>query len=144
VYIYVDFRLTVDDRPEVKYINRHVIEKIYAAGPEVWLKLGIELLEEKDVPALQAIKSNVTAECSTRCSEMFKLWLERRPEASWRHLINATRRINLGTLASDIEKLFITGKTSKEVATVDRPVLQADQETLGQSSSLLQESHNGM
>ena len=141
---YVGFRLTVDDRPEVKYINRYVKGKVYAAGPEVWLKLGIELLEEKDVPALQTIKSNVT-ECSTRCSEMFKLWIERQPEASWRHLINAIRRINLGTLAFDIEKLFVTGKTSEEVATVDQQVLQADQQALGQSSSLqAYASQNGM
>jgi len=69
-----------------------------------------------------------------RCSEMFKLWLERRPEASWRHLINAIRRIRLDNLASDIERLFVT----EEISTVDQPVLQADQQ------SLLQVSHNGM
>ena len=37
----------VDDHPEVKYINRHVKENICAARPEVWLDLGIELLQEE-------------------------------------------------------------------------------------------------
>jgi len=97
------------------------------------------LLDEKDEAALKMIKYNAT-ESSTCCSRMFDLWLTRRPEASWRHLINAVRRIRLENLASDIERLFVTGETSEEVATVDQPVLQADQ----QSSNLLQASHNGM
>ena len=79
---------TVDDRPEMKYINRYVKEKVCASGPEVWLQLGIEMLDKKDVEALYAIKYGVS-ESSTRCLEMFKMWLERQPKASWSHLIIA-------------------------------------------------------
>jgi len=101
------------------------------------------LLDKEDEAALKMIKFDAI-ECSTRCSKMFDLWLTRRPEADWKHLINAIRRIHLDNLASDIERLFVTGKTSEEVATVDQPVLQADQQTVGSSLSFLQASHNGM
>ena len=104
----------VDDRPEIKYINRHVKEEICASGAEVWLRLGEELLEEKDVNALHAIKSD-SSECSTRCSEMFKLWLERQPGASWRRLIKALKQINMNKLASDIEKLLVKEQTGEQV-----------------------------
>ena len=126
---------TVGDRPEVKYINRHVKEKVCGAGPEVWLDLGIQLLEKEDVPALLTIKSDVS-ECSDRCSKMFNLWLERRPKASWSNLIEALKLIHQDKLASDIVDLLSIRKQSEEVGTVD------GQQTFGQD--LLQVSHSGM
>jgi len=112
----------VDDPPEVKYINRHVKTKVCAAGPEVWINLGVELLDEKDVEKLCTIKSD-SAECDTRCSKMFELWLRRQPGASWRQLIVALKQIGLDKLASDVEKLLSVEQTSKEVAKIISTVL---------------------
>ena len=115
----------MNDRPETKYLNRYVIEEVCASGPEAWSRLGNELLEEKDAAALNVIKSNVTGS-TMRCAEMFRLWLERQPDASWRRLITAMKNIHMHTLASDVEKLL----ASKEAVTVDqRQILQEGQHT---------------
>ena len=115
----------MDDRPETKYLNRYIIEEVCASGPEAWSRLGNELLEEKDAAALNVIKSNVTGS-TMRCAEMFRLWLERQPDASWRRLITAMKKIRMHTLASDVEKLL----ASKEAVTVDqRQILQEGQHT---------------
>ena len=58
----------------------------------MWLDLGIELLQKEDIPALEAIQSDAH-ECSVRFARMFKLWLQRLPNASWRHLITALKYI---------------------------------------------------
>ena len=109
----------VDDYPITKYL-RHVREEVCTSGSEVWLDLGIELLDQKDVASLNAIKSDATKPLSERCSEMFKLWRERQPNASWRRLIIAMRRIRMDNLANDVEKLLARW----EVAGVDQQVLQ--------------------
>ena len=124
----------MDDRPEEKYFNIHVKKNICAAGPEVWRDLGVQLLQEKDIIALDMIKNN-KAELAVCCSEMFKLWLESQPKASWRNLIHALNQINLNKLAFDVEGLLSVRQTSEEAGTVN-PTLTADQSTLTQ--------HNGM
>ena len=106
----------MDDRPGMKYINRYVKERVCASGSEVWLLLGTELLNEKDTEALYRIKSDAT-ECSVRCSEMFKLWLERQTGASWRCLLLAMRQIHMDNLAFDIEKLLLTEQACEESPT---------------------------
>ena len=94
----------------MKYLNRYV-----SALGEVWLQLGTELLDNKDVSALYAIQSD-ESKCTVGCSEMFKLWLERQPEASWRRLIQALKQIDMNTLATEIEKSLSIEQTSKEGA----------------------------
>ena len=127
---------TVDDRPEVKYLNRYVKQNICAAGPEVWLDLGIELLQQEDIAALKTIKCNIS-DCTVRCSEMFELWLERQPKASWRNLIEALKQIHQNQLAFKIEDLLSVRQTNEELEVVTvHPVLTADHSTLTQ--------HNGM
>ena len=99
----------------------------------MWLKLGVELLQNKDVAALETIKNNTT-ELNVRCSEMFKLWLNREPEASWRKLIDALKQIHQNKLAFDIENLLSVRQANEETAAVNQ-TLTADQPTLTQ--------HNG-
>ena len=101
----------------------------------MWLDLGIQLLEKEDIPALLAIKSDVS-ECSERCSKMFNLWLDRQPKASWSNLIEGLKLIHQNKLASDIVDLLSIRKQSEGVGTVD------GQQILGQD--LLQVSHSGM
>ena len=124
----------MDDRPEEKYFNRHVKDNICAAGPEVWRDLGVQLLQEKDIKALDMIRNN-KANLAVCCSEMFRLWLGRQPKASWRKLIDALKQIHLNQLAFDVEGLLSVRQTSEEAGTVN-PILTADQPTLTQ--------HNGM
>ena len=126
------------DRPEMKYINRYVTDEVCAK----WLRLGVELLDdEKDVAALYAIQSDAT-ESKTCCSKMFQLWLERRPEASWRRLVKALKQIHMNSLASNIEKLLLAEQTSEEVAKTDQ-VLQ-DSQLTQPSTAAEQKPHYGM
>ena len=116
------------DRPEIRYLNEHVKDNVCASGSEAWLLLGTQLLDQKDVSGLYTIESDVT-ECSVRCSRMFRLWLERQPEASWRRLITAMKKIRMDSLASDVERLLLLEQTSKETATVDQQVWRQGQHT---------------
>ena len=109
----------MDDRPEIKYLNRHIVEKVCISGPEVWLHLGIQLLDKKDLLALNVIESDVT-NLRERCVKMFELWLEIQPHASWRKLISAMKNIHMYNLALDVEKLF----TNEKPAVVDHQVFQ--------------------
>ena len=134
--VLIMFLQTVNDQPELKYINRHVKENICAAGSEVWLELGIELLQKDDIAALKIIKNNVS-DCSVRCSDMFKLWLQRQPSPSWRHLLTALKHIRQNNLASTIEKLLSVEQVSEEID----QILRDDQLNFRQQMS--QESYNG-
>ena len=91
--------------PKASYLNKHVRDKICASEARKWEDLGRELLDDDDMPALAARTHNMSEkQC---CSEMFKLWLERQPEASWRQLIAALRVLKLNRLAGDVENLLI-------------------------------------
>ena len=106
----------MDDKPSVKYINRHVRKNICAAGSQVWLDLGLELLEDEDTAELNAIQSNNKREDLEVCfSKMVRLWLKTKPNASWRSLIEALKQIFQHTLASDINGLL--GKPSEDTGT---------------------------
>ena len=130
----------MDDRPEMKYINKHVAEEVCAFGSDAWLSLGIELLaDKKDVAALYVIQSDKT-ECSACCSKMFKLWLDRQPEASWRCLIKALKEIRINNLASDIEKWLSTDKISEGVAKTDPQDRQLTKPSTAAEQSSLQKS----
>ena len=62
---------------------------------------------------------------------MFKLWLERLPEASWRRLIEGLKQIRMNKLASEIEELL---SSSEEIATTHTTDQQVG--SLGKTSSL--------
>ena len=72
--------------------------------------MGVELLAEEDVQALDEIQSNYPSNASMCCTKMFQLWLDRQPEASWRQLIKALREpnIELKELANTIEQKLIS------------------------------------
>ena len=112
----------MDDRPDLRHL-KYVKEGVCAFGPEVWFDLGIELLDQKYVTELNTIRFDVTKRPRERCSEMFEVWLERQPRASWRRLITALKKIHMNNLASDVEKMLI----NEEVATVDQQVMQEGQ-----------------
>ena len=95
----------VDDRPEVLHLNRHVRSQLCAAcadNPEAWKDLGMELMPGSEA-ALGTIAANSHGNVITCCSSLFKLWLQRQPNASWRQLIQALKDIGLDKLATEIK-----------------------------------------
>ena len=99
--------------PKAKYLDRHVRDKVCASEPRKWEDLGKELLDDDDLPALTARTCNMNErQC---CSEMFKIWLERQPEASWQQLITALHMVKLNRLADNIEKLLIRSPKHSKV-----------------------------
>jgi len=74
---------------------------------KAWEDLGRELIpgESSNVnAALSTISVDNRDDVTGRCSSVLALWLEREPNATWRQLIKALRVINLGHLATEIER----------------------------------------
>ena len=68
----------------------------------MWYELGLELFDDEDVPLLDTIKANHPDSCETCCIEMFKLWLNKTPEGSWKILLDALKHIHQNKLAKQL------------------------------------------
>ena len=90
------------DHPGLKYLNRYVRPNI---GTD-WYVIGLELL---DVSRLEAIRKEYPNDSNSCATEMLKLWVERRVDASWNTLIQALRQphIGLSVWASKIENMLV-------------------------------------
>ena len=66
-----------------------------------WYDIGLELLDS-DNGALDVIKANYPNDNEKCCTEIFKKWLQCRPDASWRQLAEALTSVNLNTAAHHI------------------------------------------
>ena len=62
-----------------------------------------------DLDVIRIDHPNNVKEC---CSRMFNEWRQRNLEASYRHLIDGLKEINLIQLASEVEKLLISSVES--------------------------------
>ena len=100
------FILVGNNRPTIRLLNKLVKQSVSTK----WHDLGIELLGDKNLQALDEIEKNYPRDASTCCTKMFQLWLERQPEASWRQLIQALREpnIEMNELAITIEQKLIS------------------------------------
>ena len=89
--------VTGDGRPS------HTLLKRYTKSIAMqWSKLGIDLLgENEEFKIIMEKYSNDDEKC---CSEMFRLWLDRDPKASWNQLIKSLSKINLETLVKQIKQ----------------------------------------
>ena len=98
--------LSGKNRPTLKLLNKLVKKYITFK----WYDLGIELLEPEDTHTLDEIEKNHPTDVSTCCTKMFRLWLDKQPEASWEQLIEALREpnIELNELANTIEQELIS------------------------------------
>ena len=92
-----------DHCPSLKYLNRYV-RKVVA---DRWHDLGIELLEVDDVKELDRIRSQHSTNINVCCTQMFNLWLQKQPTASWNQLIISLRNIELIDLATKIEQILL-------------------------------------
>ena len=99
----------VDDQPEHIYLNRHVRNKLCEAcdvNPQAWKDLGTELMPDA-VTELSTVSAQHHGSVVDCCSSLFQLWLQKQPNASWRQLIEALKKISLNRLATDIERKLI-------------------------------------
>ena len=90
----------------MRYLNRYIRQSVGAR----WYDLGLELLGDDDVEALNKIKRDNENDYKTCCTEMFQLWLKKQPSASWQQLIESLRQpsVNLKELAYQIERMVLT------------------------------------
>ena len=103
--------VTDDEVPKEKYLNKYVRDKVCASEYKKWRELAIELLDGDDdaVAALDARTYNMDEkQC---CSVMFRFWLERQPQATWKQLVDALYEIKLNQVAADVKNLLIQSKT---------------------------------
>ena len=100
------FILVGNNRPTIRLLNKLVKQSVLTK----WHDLGIELLGDENLQALDEIEKNYPRDASTCCTKMFQLWLERQPETSWRQLIQALREpnIEMNELANTIEQKLIS------------------------------------
>ena len=102
VYMYVG-----TERPALKYLYAHVRGNI----TNDWYDIGVALLDPGDEVVLDTINKNHPGDAEKCAAEMLKLWLARKPEASWDQLLEALRdpSIKLKALAANIENMLSKG-----------------------------------
>ena len=61
---------------------------------DVWYNLGIELLPES-IPKLKGIEKTYPNDLERCCLEMLQYWLEVKPSATWKAVIQALRSSGL-------------------------------------------------
>ena len=91
-------------KPTVKHLNR------YVRGPvgSKWHDLGIELLDSDDnIEDLDKIAAEYPTDLDKCCTKMFYLWLRKQSSPSWNQLIEALRYVDLGALATKIERMLL-------------------------------------
>ena len=89
----------LDGRPQLKEL-RGIMN---SEGDVItkWYDVGLELLDS-DNGALDVINKNYPNDNEKCCTEMFKKWLQCRPDASWHQLAEALTSVNLNTAAQRI------------------------------------------
>ena len=89
-------------RPTLKLLNKFVKPFVTTK----WYDLGIELLANEDVKALDEIQCNYPRDVGMCCTKMFQSWLDKQPKASWSALLQALRERHIGQneLANTIEQ----------------------------------------
>ena len=92
----------------MKYLTRYVRGKLCGAceeNPEAWKDVGRELMSDSDA-TLSTIAVNSRGNVITCCSSLFKQWLQRKSDASWEHLIEALKAVDLNDVATEIEGML--------------------------------------
>ena len=71
-----------------------------------WYNLGIQLLNESQLPKLDEISATYSNDQQRGCGEMLKYWLKITPGATWDNLTCALRApgLQLLSIADDVEK----------------------------------------
>ena len=96
--------LTGSDVPALKHLNAYVRSLV----ANVWYDLGLQLLDPEDVSELSTIKKNNPHNSNEAFTEMFSLWLQKNPSASWNSLISTIKGpgVNKHDVAHKIEQML--------------------------------------
>jgi len=72
-----------------------------------WYQLGIQLLDDHQVPQLEIIRAN-NDNVKGCCTALFGHWLQTHPNASWYELVTALRApgVELIEVAASVERTF--------------------------------------
>ena len=89
-------------KPLLKDLHNTVVPKV----ANNWYGLGIQLLDQPQVPKLDEIRDAYSKDYQGGCVEMLKYWLNITPAATWADLIHALRApgLQLLSIANDIEE----------------------------------------
>ena len=95
------------DHPLLKYLYKHVKVDITSN----WYEIGVELFDLGDEGVLDAISNNHPGDVDKCTAEMLRLWLARKPEATWNVLLMVLKEphIKLNALASTINAMLLKG-----------------------------------
>ena len=89
----------LDGRPQLKELKGFM--KSEGDVITKWYNVGLQLLDS-DNKALEVIKKDYPNDNEKCCTEMFKKWLQCRPDANWCQLAEALTSVNLNTAAQRI------------------------------------------
>jgi len=67
-----------------------------------WYDIGLELLDSNTI-ALDEIKENNPNDLHMCCTEMFKKWLQCKPDANWDQLAIVLTKVGLNTASENIK-----------------------------------------
>ena len=91
-------------RPLLKDLLNIVVPKV----ANKWYPLGIQLLDDSQLPRLNGIRTTYANDQQGGCVEMLQHWLNITPEATWDNVMHALR-------APGLELLFLADEVEKEV-----------------------------
>ena len=91
--------------------------------PQAWKNVGIELMPDSDAQ-LNAISANSHGNVFTCVSSLFDLWLQRKPNATWGHLIEALNIAGIDYLATEIEGMLEPSAVSTAKTETTKPQIQ--------------------
>ena len=100
--------MTGSDISARKHINAYVRPLI----ANVWYDLGLQLLDPEDEAKLDTIRNNNPGNANGACTEMFSLWLQKNPSASWNLLISTIKGpgVEKHDVAHRIERVLQPGR----------------------------------
>ena len=93
----------IEERPTINQLLKVMRHESLAMR---WYELGVELLPNNSMEIIEANHHNDVNVC---CREMFRTWLNMKPDASWSQLVAALNEIELGSAAHAISKQYIPG-----------------------------------
>ena len=92
--IYIPIQYTGDERPDMRDVNRYIVEQQAAQ----WERLGLELgLKDYHIANISKDHPNRSVTC---CREMLQKWLHIDPSATWDKLDDAVKKIKSLTTGS--------------------------------------------
>ena len=91
---------TGDDRPDMRDLNRHIVEQQAAQ----WERLGLELgLQDYHIANISTNNSSYKQrQVEVCCSQMLQKWLEIDSSATWGKLDDAIKNIKLPSTTSQV------------------------------------------